>query len=141
MRFMDEQLVGYEQILNSNRSFPEKTKAIMLMEVNNMRLLSEGFLPTSSTEVHGLTAMMETYSEEKVLPFFIQFVAMGKREGFIHQDQTEEMAMLYFNMFKNELVRIWTSTNQSSVSERMNPLIELFFYGLVGQPIATSTNK
>ncbi|WP_178076011.1 hypothetical protein [Paenibacillus oralis] len=49
--------------------------------------------------------MMERYSEQKVMDFFMKFVALGKQEGYIHKDRTDETALLYFAMYRNELGR------------------------------------
>jgi len=77
--------------------------------------------------------MMESYSRDKVMRFFMKFVAMGKEEGCIHKDQTEETTILYFTMYKNELGRQWEAGNQELVHRSMDTLMELFFFGLVGQ--------
>ena len=62
----------------------------------------------------------------------MKFVALGKQEGYIHKDQTEEVTMLYFSMFMNELGRRWDSGNREHVNGKMETLLELFFYGLAG---------
>ncbi|MBS4189495.1 hypothetical protein KHA94_04600 [Bacillus sp. FJAT-49705] len=67
------------------------------------------------------------------MQFFMKFVAIGKQLGYIHRDQTEEIIMLYFTMYKNELNRYWKSSNQKSITRSMDQLMELFFYGLVGE--------
>ena len=57
----------------------------------------------------------------------MKFVALGKQEGYIHKDQTEEVTMLYFSMFMNELGRRWDSGNREHVNGEMETLLELFF--------------
>lgn len=133
MNWMDKQLEQYENVLASGLSFPEKTKEIMLLEANNLKLLSEEFQKVPSSEAIGWRQMVERYSEEKVLAFFMKFVAIGKQEGYIHKDQTEEMMMMYFTMFKNELGRYWEASNQDRKTWDMDRWIALFFYGAVGQ--------
>ncbi|MBD2863352.1 TetR/AcrR family transcriptional regulator [Paenibacillus oceani] len=133
MDWMDKQLELYEDILQSGLSFPDKTKKLMLLEAKNLKMLSEEFLNVPSSELGGLSEMMESYSGNQVMRFFIKFVAMGKQEGFIHQDQTEETTLLYFTMFKKELGRQWEAGNQELVHRSMDVLMELFFFGLVGQ--------
>lgn len=95
-------------------------------------VFSEG-LNVPSSELGGLPEMMESYSRDKVMRFFMKFVAMGKEEGCIHKDQTEETTILYFTMYKNELGRQWEAGNQELVHRSMDALTELFFFGLVGQ--------
>ena len=63
----------------------------------------------------------------------MKYVALGKQESYIHKDQTEEIIMLYFTMYKNELSRYWESSNQEHITRNMDQLMELFFYGLIGE--------
>ncbi|MEQ7052885.1 TetR/AcrR family transcriptional regulator [Paenibacillaceae sp. P-4] len=133
MNWVDKQLEQYESILASALSFPEKTKQIMLLEAQNLKLLSDEFLSAPSSESEELAERMERDSGEKVMRFFMKFVALGKQEGYIHADQTEEVAMRYFTMFKNELGRYWKAGDQERLTRSMDQFIELFFYGLVGQ--------
>ncbi|MGO4347595.1 TetR/AcrR family transcriptional regulator [Paenibacillus sp. MCAF9] len=133
MDWMDKQLVLYDNILDSELSFPEKTKEIMLLEAKNLNMLADEFPKVPSSEWSGLMQMMESYSEQKVVRFFEKFVALGKQEGYIHKGQTEEMSMRYFTMFKNEIGRHWESSTQEHITRSMDQLMELFFYGLVGQ--------
>ncbi|WMT39517.1 TetR/AcrR family transcriptional regulator [Paenibacillus sp. D2_2] len=132
MNWMDKQLEQYEKILDSTCSFPEKTQEIMLLEVKNLQILSNNFQKSPFSEVSGLMQRLDSYTKQKVMQFFMKFVAIGKQEGYIHRDQTEEIIMLYFTMFKNELGRYWEASNQERVTRIIDQLIELFFYGLVG---------
>lgn len=132
MDWTDKQLAVYERILDSGRSFAEKTQEIMLLEAKNLTFLSEEFRNFQTSEERGISQTIQQYSEEKVKDFFMKFVALGKQEGYIHKDQTEEVTMLYFSMFMNELGRRWDSGNREHVNGSMETLLELFFYGLVG---------
>ena len=101
--------------------------------IYNLKLLSDEFLKVPSSESDGLAERMERDSGEKVMRFFMKFVAMGKQEGYIHRDQTEEVALRYFTMFKNELGRYWQASDQERLTRSMDQFVDLFFYGLVGQ--------
>lgn len=134
VNWMDTQLEQYEVILDSELSFPEKTREIMLLEAKNLAALSDELPKASASELNGLVQMMEKYSEQKVMHFFMKFVALGKQEGYIHKDQTDEMAVLYFSMFRNELGRYWADSREEGAARNLDQWIELFFYGLAGQP-------
>lgn len=133
MNWMDKQLEQYEEILDSSLSFPEKSKEIMMLEAKNLKILSDEFPKLPPSEFNGLAQLMESYSEQKATNFFMKFVALGKHEGYIHRDQTEETTIMYFTMFKNELGRHWEASNQEHITRNMDQLMELFFYGLAGQ--------
>ncbi|PWA06063.1 TetR/AcrR family transcriptional regulator [Pueribacillus theae] len=135
INWMDKQLAQYEDILDSGLSFPEKTKEIMLLEAKNLKILADEFPKISSSKLSGVVQMMDSYSEQKIEHFFKKFVALGKQEGYIRKDQTEEMMMRYFTMFQNELRRYWEASNQEWAPWSMDQLMELFFYGVAGRTL------
>jgi AcrR family transcriptional regulator len=131
MNWMDKQLELYEHTLDSRLTFPEKTKEIMLLEAKNLKILADEFTKVPSSESDGLAQQMERYNGKKVMPFFMKFVELGKQEGFIHPDQTDEMTIMYFTMYKNELSRYLAASNDYGTTIKMDQWMELFFYGLV----------
>lgn len=129
MNWLEEQFKQYDDILEGELPFVEKTKRIMLLEVRNLTALSEEFPHSPASEMDKLLGQMEEFSEHRIQPFFIRYVALGKQEGYISPDLDEELALFYFNMFKNELARQWKGSNSEG---KMEQLMELFFYGLAG---------
>ncbi|PYI57481.1 TetR/AcrR family transcriptional regulator [Paenibacillus flagellatus] len=139
--WMDKQLERYESILDSDLSFPEKTREIMLAEAANVKLLAEA-MPTAPFADRGrLTQLLETYGEGKVRDFFMKYAALGKREGFIRDGLSDETTAVYFNMYKNELGRLWGATDAERPHRRIDMLMELFFYGLIGETPSAKSEK
>lgn len=133
MNWMDKQLEQYERILDSGSSFPEKTKEIMLLEARNLHTLSDELQKAPHSEVNGLLQRIESDYEQKITHFFMKFVALGKQEGYIHQELTEDIMMMYFAMYKNELGRQWEVSKGERRTLRMDQWVDMFFFGLVGQ--------
>ncbi|WJQ81538.1 TetR/AcrR family transcriptional regulator [Brevibacillus brevis] len=133
MNGMDKQLEQYERILDSGSSFPEKTKDIMLLEAKNLHTLTDELQNAPFSELSGLLQRIESEYEQKIRHFFTRFVALGKQEGYIQRDLTEEMMMMYFTMYKNELGRHWEASNRERVTLSMEQWVDMFFFGLVGQ--------
>ncbi|KMZ43592.1 MULTISPECIES: TetR/AcrR family transcriptional regulator [Bacillales] len=133
MNWMDKQLEQYERILDSGSSFPEKTKDIMLLEAKNLHTLTDELQNAPFSELSGLLQRIESEYEQKIRHFFTRFVALGKQEGYIQRDLTEEMMMMYFTMYKNELGRQWEVSNRERVTLSMEQWVDMFFFGLVGQ--------
>jgi len=133
IHWMDKQLEQYEAILDSGLTFPEKTKEIMQLEARNLNILGEEFPKVPSSELRGLMDMMDRYSEEKIVGFFKRFITLGKQEGYIREDRSEEMLVRYFTMFQNELRRHWESADQDRMTWSMDQWMELFFYGAAGR--------
>lgn len=133
MHWMDEQLAQYERILDSGLPFPDKAKEIMQLEAANLRTLGNEFPTVPSSELSGLMERMDEYSDVKIMGFFRKFIALGKQEGYIRKNQTDEMLMRYFTMFQNELRRSWEASNQVGAAWSMDQWMELFFYGVAGR--------
>ncbi|MEK4120560.1 TetR/AcrR family transcriptional regulator [Paenibacillus sp. FSL W8-0919] len=133
IHWMDKQLEQYEAILDSGLTFPEKTKEIMQLETRNLNILGEEFPKVPSSELSGLMDIMDRYSEEKIVGFFKRFITLGKQEGYIREDRSEEMLVRYFTMFQNELRRHWESADQDRMTWSMDQWMELFFYGAAGR--------
>lgn len=129
--WMDKQLAQYEELLQSERTFPEKTKAIMLLESDNLKMLTEAFSQVPSSEWSEFMHGVKGESGRKITAFFMKYVAMGKQEGYIRPEQSEEAAMRYFVMFQNELGRQWDGGAEEAA--QLDDLLELFFYGLAGK--------
>ncbi|MDF2663700.1 MAG: TetR family transcriptional regulator [Paenibacillus sp.] len=134
MNWMDKQSERYENVLDSGLSFPGKVKEIMLLEAGNLNVISDGLRNFPSSEQTGLMPSIESFGEQKIRPLFIRLLAMGKQEGYIRPELTEETAMLYFTMYTNELGRYWeASSDTGHVHQNIDQLLELFFYGLIGR--------
>ncbi|MCR8842645.1 TetR/AcrR family transcriptional regulator [Paenibacillus sp. SC116] len=133
--WMDKRLEQCEQILASEIDFPEKTKQIMLLEAKSVKVLfDDTAVKPLGAEMDEWGNQLQQYSEEKVMPFYMKYIALGKQEGFIKKDMTEETSMLYFTMYKNELERYLSSAvTREQVDPHIDQLIELFFFGLVGR--------
>ncbi|MFC4598150.1 TetR/AcrR family transcriptional regulator [Cohnella hongkongensis] len=133
--WMDERLERYERLLESEMSFPGKTRELIRLEAESLKLLTAEWPQLPSAERNGWMRRMDSYGDRKVGSFFRRYVALGKREGFIHRELSEETAMRYFAMFKNELIRYWGAEGKGE--ERSDPDMEqwteLFFYGLAGR--------
>lgn len=69
MDWTDKQLAVYERILDSGRTFAEKTQEIMLLEAKNLTFLSEEFRNFQTSEERGISQTIQQYSEEKVKDF------------------------------------------------------------------------
>ncbi|TVX93240.1 TetR/AcrR family transcriptional regulator [Paenibacillus agilis] len=133
--WMDKRLEQCEKILASEIDFPEKTKQIMLLEAKSVNVLfDDAAVKHLGVEMDEWGNQLQQYSEEKVMPFYMKYIALGKQEGFINKEMTEETSMLYFTMYKNELERYLSSeVTREQVDAHIDQLIELFFFGLVGR--------
>lgn len=108
--WVDQQLARYEAILGSDQAYPDKIKAIIVMEAQHIKAMPDGIeLPSSS--------------KEKLEGFFLRLVAMGKQEGVIREGYSEALIQRYFFMYMNEINRCG--------ADEIDDLLDLFFYGLM----------
>jgi len=108
--WVDKQLSIYEEILGLEQSYPDKIKAIIVMEAKNIKAMPDEIdLPLRS--------------REKLQSFFMKLVSMGKQEGAIRGDYSEALIERYFFMYMNEINRCG--------AEEIDDLLDLFFYGLM----------
>ncbi|RJE88426.1 TetR/AcrR family transcriptional regulator [Paenibacillus sp. 1011MAR3C5] len=131
--WMDKQLDRYRDILASEETFLEKTKHIMTLEARNVKGLTEELKQASSAERAGLALDMERYAEEQLADFFRQYVEIGKQEGYIRKEQSDEGMAMYFAMYQNELARLWAEQQGRDMGAYIDQLVGMFFYGLVGK--------
>ncbi|WP_028595288.1 TetR/AcrR family transcriptional regulator [Paenibacillus assamensis] len=140
MDWMDTRLEQCERILASELSYPEKTKQIMLLEAESVKVLFDDAINPLGTEMDEWGSQLQKYNVDKVMPFYMKYIEMGKQEGFIKKEITEEMSMMYFTMYKNELERYQNSAaNREQVEQNIDQLIELFFFGLIGRMEPTNS--
>ncbi|WP_367903455.1 TetR/AcrR family transcriptional regulator [Paenibacillus sp. PL2-23] len=124
--WVNEQIVAYEEILASNRPYPEKVKAIMLMESRNVKaILPEASLPSLPLLPEG--------SEDRLQSFFVRLADEGQAEGYMDRSLTDVLLLRYFRMYMSELRHISTSGSQAEQEAAVDQLLHLFFYGLMGQ--------
>ncbi|AFH60723.1 TetR/AcrR family transcriptional regulator [Paenibacillus caseinilyticus] len=128
-RSMKEQLERCEAILRSPLPFPEKTKEILRLEAASLQWLTAELVNNASSET---MQAVELFGSQKVTGFYRSFVLLGKQEGYIDGDLSDEMAIKYFRMFQDVLVRSWTSSEQEAGIPDLDAWLQLFFYGLAG---------
>ncbi|SDZ65676.1 DNA-binding transcriptional regulator, AcrR family [Evansella caseinilytica] len=126
--WVDKQIEAYENILASTRSFPDKIKEILLLEADNVKTYFDHTTSPLDTET---SSFLQSGSEEKIKQFFINIVELGKQEGYIRPNYSEDIIQAYFKMYINEFSRLLQQKKQAESTQQIEQLLHLFFYGLM----------
>lgn len=127
LHYMDEKMEKSEQLLNTNLTFPEKFKELIVESQKAESDLSEEFFQSS---VWNNPAIQEFYQEHyytRSIKLFMNLIEQGKKEGYIDTTLLTDAIILYIGMFKNTLT-------QPGVSKKIrSDFNKLFFYGILGK--------
>lgn len=129
---MDRQLERYERILASELPFPEKTREILRLESELAADLLDELRSSASAGAGALRQAVDAFADSKLAGFFRRYVAIGKQEGYIHRDLSEETALAYFAMYRKELDRMSGNRAGGGHTVQLDVWLRLFFYGLAG---------
>jgi AcrR family transcriptional regulator len=127
---MDQQLEQHIAILRSTLPFPEKTRMILLGEVEILKKISFAYDATVGAEQTEIMALLTKYELEKIMPFFHEYFHLGQKEGFIPTHLPVETIAYYMDMYKNQLERIMRTVPESEQDAVLETYLHFFFYGL-----------
>ncbi|XEC95116.1 TetR/AcrR family transcriptional regulator [Paenibacillus tarimensis] len=129
---MNAQLERYERILHEDIPFTEKTKQIIFGEIEVLSRLSRVYGGTD-LELSPVLKFLQTYEEDKLLPFFTRYIEAGQQEGFFSEDYNVSHLLAYFDMYKRQMIRIMETLPESEQKPLFERFTEFFFYGLTGR--------
>ncbi|MGN8646833.1 TetR/AcrR family transcriptional regulator [Gracilibacillus sp. HCP3S3_G5_1] len=128
--FVEKEYQKFQNILDSDVSFPEKIEQITFNKTDDAAKINEELYHYIMDDFSNKGSYIDRIYQEKSIPLFTKLVEEGKRTGYINQDVSTEAIMMYIHMFKEYL-------KNDKVSDYILPLTEdiitLFFYGLMGK--------
>lgn len=120
----------YEQLFNSDRSFPEKVKGIIFDKKMIANEINEDFFNHFMKEYRREDSYIKQFYVEKTLPSLIKLFNEGKEQGYVDKTLSDEAILFYTQMFADYFRR-------EDVYEKVLPLTEdltkIFFYGIAGK--------
>jgi AcrR family transcriptional regulator len=125
--FMNEKMKESERVLESELAFQEKLKKLLFISDEADRPSSPEFFRSAMGGDPLILNMIEEYYQSRTEPFIMRLVELGKKEGCIDPNLSDEAIRLYIGAIQNVLV-------QSNPPKRVRlDLDALFFYGLQGK--------
>ena len=125
---MNETMKESEKVLESDLPFREKLGKLLFItdaakRKSGMELFQDamGFDPV-------IQKMLAEYYQTRTEPFILRLVELGKKEGCINRELSNEAIRLFIGALQNVLARLEISKDVKL------DLDALFFYGLEGKP-------
>jgi AcrR family transcriptional regulator len=130
---MDQRMSEAEEVLASGIPFREKLEKLIFEKLealtdSNLELFQRVF--PNDPDVR---RFLEEYYQTRGIPFMVQLIEQGKREGCINPALSTEAVLLWTDV-------VWKAAVSrpdvyASLTKKMGrDLNELFYYGLLGQP-------
>ncbi len=132
---MDQQMERHITVLNSDLSFPEKTRRLLLGEVEILKEISFVYREPGGSEHAAIQALFAKYQKEKVMPFYLQYIRKGQADGHIPAHYPAQTIAIYMEMYRSQLSRMFEMLPDVEHEELLQDLVELFFYGLNGSRV------
>lgn len=124
---MDEQMKDYEKLLESDLSFKEKFKKMVLMKLDAVEQFGPLIVQSPIWNEPFIRNIINHFYDTRTIPFMKKFIEQGKKEGIVNPDVSTESIILYVEMFKSLLDKPIISKQQAY------DLIHLSFFGILGK--------
>lgn len=128
--YVNEIWEEYEQLFNSDMSFPDKVKKIIFDKRIIANQINEDFFNYFMMEYSSESNFIMDFYTEKALPSFLKLFEEGKEQGYVDKDISDEAILFYLQMFADYMRR-------EEVTDKILPITEdltkLFFYGIAGK--------
>lgn len=132
---LDDKLAKYNELLQNEGEFTRFIAVLMKEETEIVRFVQACL--RQSADASTLQSKVEAYQGDMLIPFLLELMERGKREGFIAADLKESELLVYFGMYQREWSRLMGAAEGSegasltaAISEER--FIRFFFKGLMG---------
>ncbi len=133
--YIEKAIAEYGYYLTSSSPFPEIIQAVLVQEKEILRLVN--LLLRQATQSDEFIGMLEEFQRERLIPYFLQLMEMGKQQGYLDPSVKVADLLWYFSMYQREMLRLSQERKDrrggtdNLISDTM--LIHFFFYGLIGR--------
>lgn len=119
-----------EEILISDETFISKIEKALLLCNNQINLSLSTFLSKKAIEDIFFVNIMTKNINSLKRNIFIKYVEYGKKENAIDNSISNETICLFIDAINN----LEMSIPKEEIKTRQNEIIQLFLYGLIGNP-------
>lgn len=133
-RLFNQILDEFKRMLDSELTFDEKLKRMILMKRESSSLVHPDTFVRLITENEDMQAYMQSYSKEHTIPIFLEFIREGRACGRVRSHVHDETVLMYLNLFSHAMsLMTETELSQMGQPDGIEELIDLFFYGMLNQ--------
>ncbi|NBJ67954.1 TetR/AcrR family transcriptional regulator [Roseburia sp. 1XD42-34] len=127
--YIDRELKNFEQLINSNQTFPEKIKAIIFIKSETAKQINENFYQTLMKKYNSKASYIQDVYAKKAVPMMMGFFEEGKKLGYIDSQISNEAIFTYLQIFQEAFQREEIYRHILPITEDFTRLV---FYGIAG---------
>ena len=132
---IEESLVKFQEIVDSDISFTEKVKQLFVMKLEAAGDISKEFIEDMyKNPDSGLLAYMEKQGERS-MKIFKQFIEDSKKKGLIRKDVKVEFILAYQKQLTLMMEDKELMNNYDHIHELIMESMEFLFYGIVERDV------
>ncbi|MEB6550956.1 TetR/AcrR family transcriptional regulator [Heyndrickxia sporothermodurans] len=129
--YMDKELETYKQLLQVDIPFPKKLEKMIFDKKETAKTLSLDFLKGISDP--SLKNIIDDFANNKAIPLIMELIEQGRTEGYVNANMSTDAILIYIQTFSELTHRTELFSNYNM--DILLDLGNLFFYGLLGQPV------
>lgn len=123
--YINEEWKKFDQLLNSERSFPEKIQQIIFNKKEAATKMHEDFYHHFMKDY----VLVEKFYQQKLLPRLTDFFQEGKEQGYIDVTISNEAIIIFIQMMKQYIEQ---EDSYHKILPYTEDLTKLLFYGIAG---------
>lgn len=130
--WFDRKMVEAEGFLYKDMPFREMWKAVLSFKMEAANDKTIELIRNVGVGDPDVQRLLEEYYRDKTVPWFMDIIGRGKREGEIDPDLSTEAILLYTGIVQKALSQ--PEVNAAITTKVSHDLMKLFSYGLLGKP-------
>ncbi|WP_168122325.1 TetR/AcrR family transcriptional regulator [Paenibacillus sp. HB172176] len=112
---LDDKLAQYREFMLEEKNFARLVAALMKEEAAIIRFVQACLRQSASPSA--LQGKVEVYQSSMLMPFLLELMERGKREGVISDDLEQPQLLFYFGMYQREWSRLMGGTVKDDAAE------------------------
>ncbi|MGE8203516.1 TetR/AcrR family transcriptional regulator [Heyndrickxia sp. NPDC080065] len=131
IEYMNKEILEFTNLIHSDLSFPQKLEKVIFEKREAAKLFNKEFF--QSIIDPSLKDVVEEYLSSTAIPLTMELLEIGRKEGYVNPAISSEAIILYIHKF-SELTQ-YPDLFEKYDKDVILDLSNLFFYGLLGQPV------
>ncbi|PFE01010.1 TetR family transcriptional regulator [Bacillus cereus] len=130
MDFTIEEVSFYEELIKSQLCFKEKMHQMLTRKLQQSSIFHPEMIEQAMHSDQKLREFLISYQNKTIIPIFLSFVRRAQEDGEINPDLSQEMILLYINMFNQLGEQQAPFLLDMNHEQHTKELLTMFYYGL-----------
>ncbi|MBD2866905.1 TetR/AcrR family transcriptional regulator [Paenibacillus oceani] len=127
---MEEQLKGYEHLLEDQIPYPKLMYTVMTEEMKFVKVINDCM--KQSADIAAMQERIERFLEMKFIPFLLKLIQRGREEQYVAEGLREDELLFYFNMYQKAMNQFQETGRSDHAVISEERFVHFFFKGLMG---------